>query len=925
MGLTAGMVYNVSVYARATSESNLRVHVCEDKLASQLLVELSPALPTGSPVNVSVVSVNETHVGLRWFPPAIASSGGLISSYTVVSRLANSVGNALEHTLSVPMVYRDRYNQSELSLPVALSLALQVLAVDFTVSIAANTLAGSGPASQIVARTQGIPLVAPTCHTPKRTPTSLTLDWSALNASEARGTIVSYVVRYLVLRTETQIAAGCSAAHPWSMVNISAAGNGSFQLDISDSFAVAAQVGAQTIVGIGPYSFCLLIPGGSGGAESSGQAGVLTAALAGSLCLLALMATAIILVIRRNKNALHFIPQQQFAAHSIQQIKEEMKGLEVTREHVSIIREIATGAFGRVYEACATHLPSDSNTTGSAISTVAVKYLKEGVDSAESDYFIKEAYRHMHLRHENVLALIGVCFTSEPYFIVTAHMLHGDLKSFLAASNNTWIERSHLLQWGTDVAQALKYFASMNFVHRDIAARNVLLNDKYTAVVADFGLSQQLYLSDYYVPSKLRNWMLPLRWMAPESFYDGVWDEHTDIYSFGVLLWEIFSRGQTPWADMSDSVIMPSIRHQKARLQQPRDCPDALYSGMDECWSLDRHMRPSAAAMCATLNALTTTTPLTWPNPLHQQTPAHSTLQSTQQAQPVDTPSTQGSLEPMEVSRSCVAIERDIGTGAFGSVSQGKLVRADASTVACAVKVLSSSEQELKSKFLAEAQLLAQLQHPRIVTLLAVCTTSEPFLLVMELMHGDLRRYLQTYVTENNKYFQGEDYFVVIQQICEAMVFLAARSIVHRDLAARNVLVSASGHSVVKLADLGLSRTLSDSLYYRKRSDDKVPIKWTALEAILDRKYTISSDIWSFGVLCWEVFSMGEAPFKGMTAESLLLALKRGHRLPHPPTCPENMYLLMLKCWDLEPTARPSFPKLAMQIQMELDDISCTL
>jgi serine/threonine protein kinase len=122
------------------------------------------------------------------------------------------------------------------------------------------------------------------------------------------------------------------------------------------------------------------------------------------------------------------------------------------------------------------------------------------------------------------------------------------------------------------------------------------------------------------------------------------------------------------------------------------------------------------------------------------------------------------------------------------------------------------------------------------------------------------------------------------------MSYLEQRKVVHRDLAARNVLVGSSGLETVKLSDVGLSRTLATSDYYRKKSDNKVPVKWMAPESIVDRVYTSASDVWSFGVLCWEVFSYGAAPYPGRNASDVVVDLLAGYRLPCPEACPAEVF-----------------------------------
>ena len=165
---------------------------------------------------------------------------------------------------------------------------------------------------------------------------------------------------------------------------------------------------------------------------------------------------------------------------------------------------------------------------------------------------------------------------------------------------------------------------------------------------------------------------------------------------------------------------------------------------------------------------------------------------------------------------------------------------------------------------------------------------SEVGAVVVELMPGgDLASYLQMHKSQLSG--AAEQLLGACVQLADAMAYLEHKHIIHRDLAARNVLVGADALRCVKLSDVGLSRVLTTSDYYRKTSSSPVPLKWMAPESIFERLYTSASDVWSFGVLCWEVFALGRAPYAKMSVEELLTAVPAGFRMPAPDRCPPDM------------------------------------
>lgn len=262
-------------------------------------------------------------------------------------------------------------------------------------------------------------------------------------------------------------------------------------------------------------------------------------------------------------------------------------------------------------------------------------------------------------------------------------------------------------------------------------------------------------------------------------------------------------------------------------------------------------------------------------------------------------------LRALEVPRDRVQVQTDqvLGEGQFGVVARGRFLDGSGGSVPVAVKTLRSNVVEEQEQFLLEAQLTGMLEHPRIVKVLGLCSGQVPILAVLEHMAGgDLRSYLLAAQTPTPTSLLLK----VGWQISAALGFLKQVGVIHRDLAARNILVGENLEDV-KLSDFGMSKSLQEGKqYFRNTSRELVPVRWVAPESLQNKVYTHYSDVWSFGVVLWEVLSRGKTPYTGMTAVETAMAVGVGKRLPMPAGCPESVYQLMLDMWKVKPSERVS-------------------
>uniref|UniRef100_A0A8C1XUX0 receptor protein-tyrosine kinase n=1 Tax=Cyprinus carpio TaxID=7962 RepID=A0A8C1XUX0_CYPCA len=293
-------------------------------------------------------------------------------------------------------------------------------------------------------------------------------------------------------------------------------------------------------------------------------------------------------------------------------LNSKLLSLEYPRNNIEYVRDIGEGAFGRVFQARAPGLlPMEPFTM------VAVKMLKEEASADMQNDFQREAALMAEFDHPNIVRLLGVCAVGKPMCLMFEFMAYGDLNEFLRrrsptqqpslsrhtlTSSSLLLEPEHYpplscleqLSISKQVAAGMTYLSERKFVHRDLATRNCLVAENFVVKIADFGLSRNIYAADYYKAGE--NDAIPIRWMPPESIFYNRYTSESDVWAYGVVLWEIFSYGMQPYYGMAHEEVIYYVRDGNV-LACPENCPQELYNLMRLCWSTHPTDRPSFASI----------------------------------------------------------------------------------------------------------------------------------------------------------------------------------------------------------------------------------------------------------------------------------------------------------------------------------------
>eukprot|EP00052_Salpingoeca_macrocollata_P017182 m.139262 g.139262 ORF g.139262 m.139262 type:complete len:900 (-) comp20301_c0_seq1:77-2776(-) len=579
--------------------------------------------------------------------------------------------------------------------------------------------------------------------------------------------------------------------------------------------------------------------------------------------------------------------------------RDTLRMFELPRDSLRIVSSVGSGQYGQVYEAWLQQPDKEGQ-------LVAVKSCKEMGTPELKENFVSEACTLLQFNHTNVLSLLGVVTESEPLLIILEYVTYGDVKAVLKSCRSRGIDvfPTELMYMAQQTAAGMEHLVSKKFVHRDLAARNILLSHYCVVKIADFGLSRQLEdESQYYrVQSKQ---MLPFKWMAVECFNTRTFTTASDVWAFGVVLWEIFTLGKTPFKKLNTKQVMQKVRDGE-RLPAPANCSPELHGIMQRCWLSDPKSRPTFTTLKGELSKLLEDERQRHPNPyrdigaLVQETPAQGDEEA-------------AAHSSWEMNRDDLRYVNDLGEGEFGMVVQMELVSGTSAAPRkmVAVKMLKEdATSEAQRAFQQEIEALTKndFKHKNVVPLLGVCTSELPHLLVMEYMNmGDLGSYLETCAPRGlaPPALEVKDLVNISEQIACGAAYLASKQFVHRDLAARNCLVGTG--LVVKLSDFGLARMLSGTSYYRTKGGN-MPVRWMAPEALLYGKFTEKSDVYSYGVTLFEVFSFGGFPYEDVDSMDVIKGKMEGTLAPleAPEGSPPEIAQIMDLCFTADVEARPT-------------------
>ncbi|XP_069506919.1 protein-tyrosine kinase 6 [Ambystoma mexicanum] len=248
-----------------------------------------------------------------------------------------------------------------------------------------------------------------------------------------------------------------------------------------------------------------------------------------------------------------------------------------------------------------------------------------------------------------------------------------------------------------------------------------------------------------------------------------------------------------------------------------------------------------------------------------------------------------------------------LGSGNFGDVYEGTWTSGRV-PVKVAIKMIRAGTMQ-KNEFRTETQFMKTLQHRHLLTLYAICSQRDPFYIITELMpKGDLLKLLRG--SEGQK-LPPSDLLDMANQVVDGMAYLESKNYIHRDLAARNILVGKD--NLCKVADFGMARMIKEDFYLSHGRN--VPYRWTAPEALSHGQFSTKTDVWSFGVLLFEIMTRGQIPYVGISHAEILDEILRGYRMPKPRECTDKVYNVMHSCWDIDPNNRPTFATLKKRLE----------
>uniref|UniRef100_A0A8D0AQ50 Tyrosine-protein kinase n=1 Tax=Sander lucioperca TaxID=283035 RepID=A0A8D0AQ50_SANLU len=541
------------------------------------------------------------------------------------------------------------------------------------------------------------------------------------------------------------------------------------------------------------------------------------------------------------------------------------------------------------------------------------------LDKAHRNYsesFFEAASMMSQLSHKHILLNYGVCVCD---MMVQEYGKFGSLDTYLKKNkscvNITWkLEVAKQLSW------AMHYLEDKSLIHGNVCAKNVLLirkEDRMTGSLPFIKLSDP-GISITVLPKEVLVERIP--WVPPECIENPQnLSLATDKWGFGTTLWEICSGGDKPLSTLDCSKnLFYEDRH-----QLPAPKWTELANLINSCMDYEPSHRPSFRAIIRDLNSLF----------IQDYELLVESDMVPNRTRGFGFPWASESQDLAQFEERHLIFLKQLGKGNFGSVEMCRYDPLQDSTgEVVAVKKLQHSTAEHLRDFEREIEILKSLQHENIVKYKGVCYSAgrRNLRLIMEyLPYGSLRDYL----IKHKHRFDSNKLLHYASQICKGMDYLATKRYIHRDLATRNILVESEMR--VKIGDFGLTKVLpQDKEYYTVREPGESPIFWYAPESLTESKFSVGSDVWSFGVVLYELFTYGDkncsppAVFMDkmgnekqgqMIVYHLIDLLKQGYRLPAPDNCPKEIEKIMTECWSNDPRLRPTFKSLIHSVETVRD------
>lgn len=589
-------------------------------------------------------------------------------------------------------------------------------------------------------------------------------------------------------------------------------------------------------------------------------------------------------------------------------------------EHLTWGENLGQGSFTKLYQG----FWQDQEDEESHKTQVLLKVMDASHGSC-SESFLEAASAMSQISHKHLVLLYGVSI-GEDSIMVQEYVRYGALDTYLKKHRaGGQVTASWKLEVAKQLAYALNFLEDKRITHGNVSAKKVLLAREGDAArgsppfikLGDPGVSLAMLAKEMLIDR--------IPWVAPECISDPkTLALQADKWSFGATLWEIFSGGTMPTSNLQPR---QKLRFYQAGQQLPAPRWMELANLITQCMEYRPERRPSFRAVIRDLNSLISSDYELLSDLAPSELPAKDGFWGYAKVPACQDPAL---FEERYLKYICV-----LGKGNFGSV---ELCRydplGDSTGELVAVKRLQQSSDELLRDFKREISILRALHNDFVVKYRGVCYSlgRRSLRLVMEyLPNGCLRDYLH----KNQEHLDHKRLLLYAWQICKGMEYLGSQRYVHRDLASRNILVENETH--VKIGDFGLAKLLpQDKEYYVVREPGQSPVFWYAPESLSENVFSRESDIWSFGVVLYELFtyssrsrSPSEEFLRMMGLDKplqvichLLELLKDNKRLPAPPGCPPEVYGLMQGCWAFSPSKRPQFSELGLKIEALRDSRS---